>query len=151
MIDWHLTFENAEMLGFVGRLIAYRRFHELFRHIDWGSPADAEHTAVRFHGVALHQPDWSPESRSLAVEFEWRDEHIFLIANSYWQPLTFELPAPGAGRSWRRAIDTRYKSIAGAALSEQGWYEAGARSVAVLEASSPRALRLGATPARTHE
>ena len=133
-MNWQLALDNAELVHFFGRLVAFRRYHELFRHIDWSLAGDSEHTDVRFHGVELNRPDWSQASRTLALELSWRRERVLIIINAYWEPLTFALPALAAPKVWRRAIDTRLKGISGGPLSEQGWYEAGARSVAVLEA-----------------
>jgi glycogen operon protein len=55
------------------------------------------------------QPDWGPDSHSLALSGELRDEGLsyFLILNAYWEPLDFELPPVGnPGEAWHRWIDT---------------------------------------------
>ncbi len=91
-VDWRLAETNRDLVELVRSLIAFRRGHEVFGRIDWASPSGREHAEVLFHGVRLHQPDWSQDSRSLAMEAHWRGERIFLIANAYWEPLEFELP-----------------------------------------------------------
>jgi isoamylase len=67
-----------------------------------------------WHGVRLHQPDWSDSSRSIAFTAELRGERmlIHLILNAYWDPLDFELPGSVGGRqtTWRRWIDTSLDS-----------------------------------------
>ena len=93
-VDWRLAEANRGLLEFVRRLIAFRRGRGLFARIDWSPSPGGEQAEIRFHGVRLHQPDWSHDSRSLAMEAVWRGERIFLIANAYWEPLEFELP-PG--------------------------------------------------------
>jgi glycogen operon protein len=65
---------------------------------------------IHWHGTRLYQADWSPESRALALELRGtgdRDgaEHIFIIANAYWDRLRFELPGLD-GRRWLRFLDT---------------------------------------------
>jgi glycogen operon protein len=91
-VDWRLAETHRDLLELVRSLICFRRRHEVFGRIDWASPSGREHAEVLFHGVRLHQPDWSHDSRSLAMEARWRGDRILLIANAYWEPLEFELP-----------------------------------------------------------
>ncbi len=95
-VDWRLAEANRDLLDFVRKLIAYRRRHGLFARINWNPSPQEDQAAIQFHGVRLHQPDWSFDSRSLAMEARWRGERLLLIANAYWEPLEFELP-PDAG------------------------------------------------------
>ncbi|MGQ9918358.1 MAG: hypothetical protein ACUVS7_13145 [Bryobacteraceae bacterium] len=132
-VDWRLAETNKNLLEFVRALIAFRRRHEMFSHIGWASSPGQEHAEVFFHGVRLHQPDWSHDSRSLAMEARWRKERIFLIANAYWEPLEFELPP-----------DARWEPLfySGGSLPEVG-------SLVVLEGRS--ALLLTASDSRKDE
>jgi len=47
-----------------------------------------------WHGVKLHQPDWSQQSHSLAFSAELPQERLsfYFIFNAYWEALEFELP-----------------------------------------------------------
>ena len=92
--------------------------------------------------MRLRQPDWGPDSHSLAVEAELRQERldVFLILNAYWEPLDFELPPAmeGGASAWRRWIDTALASPldivpwqTAPSLTSQ-LYEAAPHSVAVL-------------------
>jgi glycogen operon protein len=66
-----------------------------------------------WHGVKLHQPDWTQQSRSLAFSAEVPEENVsfHFIFNAYWGPLDFELPETRfAGHPWRRWIDTALES-----------------------------------------
>ena len=95
-----------------------------------------------WHGVKLHQPDWSPQSHSLALSAEIPEENVsfYFIFNAFWESLDFELPAAGptGGYDWRRWIDTSLESP----CDIQDWpaapivtgrtYRAGPRSVVVL-------------------
>jgi glycogen operon protein len=60
--------------------------------------------------VALHRPDWSDQSHSLAFTLQSVRARFLLhvILNAYWELLTFELPpAPSESlQEWRRCIDT---------------------------------------------
>jgi glycogen operon protein len=73
--------------------------------------AFSQNAEVQFdwHGVRLHAPDWSHESRSLALHLhgrpENRQDHIYLIANAHWEPHEFELPILPRWE-WTLAVDT---------------------------------------------
>ena len=132
-VDWRLADANADLLEFVRSLVRFRRAHELFARIDWATEQARGAARIRFHGVRLHQPDWSHHSRSLAMEACWRGERIFLIANAYWEPLCFQLPPDTA---WLVRFDTFGQS--GRMARER--IEAGPRSVLLLTPSrSPAA------------
>ena len=53
-----------------------------------------------WHGVKLGRPEWSPASRSVALQVEMKQERavIYLILNAYWEPLDFE---SAASLQWR--------------------------------------------------
>ncbi len=109
--DWALPAKHADVHRFVHLLIERR----LMR--------DAEHERRRvslnqmirearkeWHGIKLHQPDWSEHSHSLVLSAELRKERLLfnLIMNAFWEPLEFELPPAekASGNFWRRWIDT---------------------------------------------
>ena len=94
-----------------------------------------------WHGVKLHQPDWSRFSHSLAIGAEMKNEGLLLhvIMNAYWEALDFELPVlKDRSENWRRWIDTALDPPHeicewNAAVAVSGrTYRAGARSVVVL-------------------
>jgi glycogen operon protein len=96
---------------------------------------------IEWHGVALHEPDWSETSRSFALRVTSYDNHfrLHLIANAYWEGLSFELPpADGLGSHWKRWIDTALPSPhdisdwGGAPALTTTHYRVEARSVVVL-------------------
>lgn len=144
-IDWNLKEENADLFRFFRLLIAFRRTHAAMRRISFAPmPCCAQ---VAWHGVKLGQPDWSWDSRSLAMQ-RWAtdgsrgEDHIYFIANAHEESHVFELPALPHGR-WYRFIDTMLDSTAdiaessdSAALVGAAYYEVGPRSVVVL-ASRP--------------
>jgi isoamylase len=113
--DWTLVAKHADVNRFVTLLIERRlrrsTEHER-RRVSLNqliSEANKE-----WHGTRLHQPDWGPWSRSLALSVEVRKQQLrfHLIMNAYWEPLDFELPSPdkGEGKPWRRWIDTALDS-----------------------------------------
>jgi isoamylase len=136
--DWRLVEANADLLRFFRLLIRLRRNHALLRRATFS----AGPVQVDWHGVHLHQPDWSYESRSLAMHIhgrpDERQDHLYLIANAHWEAHEFELPVI-PGWEWTRAIDTTLEapSDIGAAGEETSLrnvqrYPVGPRSVVVL-------------------
>jgi isoamylase len=95
-----------------------------------------------WHGVKLHQPDWSDQSHSVAFSAELRQEGlcVYVALNAYWERLDFQLPPLGDGgpKTWCRWIDTMRESPQDivpwqSAPSLSGHcYQAGPRSVVVL-------------------
>jgi isoamylase len=104
-LDWSLLERNGDLHRFVRELIAHRR--SLWSDLARGLTLEdlVSRHAVRWHGVTLDQPDWSPSSRSFAVTLTSLDgsHRWHAMVNAWWEPLTFELPSP---ESWHRWIDT---------------------------------------------
>jgi isoamylase len=109
--NWSLVEKHADIHRFVKILIARRLLRD--------TKAERQRMTLTqlisegftgWHGVKLHQPDWSDSSRSVAFSAQLADEglSIFAIFNAYWEPLEFELPQVNCAESgaWRRWIDT---------------------------------------------
>jgi glycogen operon protein len=112
--DWTDCDRHADVLRFF-RLLCARRTSRVAKH---------EHRRVTlnelirqaektWHGTRAGRPDWSADSRSLALELALRQEGIgvHLILNASREMSSFELPerTRGAG-PWRRWIDTALQS-----------------------------------------
>ena len=143
-LDWTLLSKHADVHRFVRLLIARRLLREIEherRRISLNQfLRDAQHA---WHGVKLNQPDWGPDSRSLALGAEIKSQGMFLhiILNAYWEHLDFELPVlKSDGKSWRRWIDTAldppHEIVEWEAAPQVpgSTYHAGPRSVVVLGA-----------------
>jgi hypothetical protein len=100
--------------------------------------------ALPLSAGALWHPDWSHESRALAMHaYEATGEmpdHAYVIANAHWEPHDFALPAV-VGRRWHLAVDTMQEPPADIAepgaelrLPESERIADGPRSVVVLVA-----------------
>jgi glycogen operon protein len=145
--DWNLVRQHAGLHRFV-QLLATRR---ALRKLDGGCQRLSLNQLLRraskaWHGVKLHQPDWSQQSHSLAFSAEIPEESLsfYFIFNAYWEDLEFELPVEShvASQPWRRWIDSSLESP----YDIQDWptacevtgrsYRAGPRSVAVLIAAA---------------
>jgi glycogen operon protein len=141
--DWSLIMKHQDLHRFV-KLLASRRL----RRRDGGPEGHVTLTQLismgmkGWHGVKLNQPDWGDSSHSIALSAELPRQalRVYLIFNSYWESLDFELPGVKEGNeySWRRWIDTflepPYEIVAWdeAPAVVGGTYRAGPRSVVVL-------------------
>ena len=112
--DWGLAETNGELLRFLRRLIRLRREHPVLRRGSFSAEPEPGTPRVEWHGVRLREPDWSYESRSLAMHMEGcpdgRQDHVYVIANAHWTPLDFELPVV-PGWDWRRTVDTNEPAL----------------------------------------
>jgi isoamylase len=145
--DWGLLEKHADIFRFVSLLNARRslRSNEMERsRVSLNRVLrDAN---ISWHGVKLNNPDWRPDSHSIALTAELRKNNLLLhlILNAYWEPLDFELPSLGDSGRWRRWIDTSLPSpddIADwrtAPPIEDHLYRADARSVVAIYADLRR-------------
>ena len=154
--DWSLTDRYAEIRRFVRGLIDVRLALDMTR-VMHGLPLTEflRRSLVEFHGVRLHQPDWSENSHTLAVTVRSviGTRMVHLILNSYEHPLDFELPAVASPTlPWRRVADTALDppdDVAGldSAPPVRGTtYRADAHSVVLLCADPPRRHRRQLAP-----
>jgi isoamylase len=110
-LDWGLLKQHADLHRFVKQLIHHRLNLEVTR-LEGTLTLNRllRHANVHWHGVRLHQPDWSHGSRSLAFTIESlsHTRRFHVILNAYWEALTFELPPvpDKALGGWRRLLDT---------------------------------------------
>jgi glycogen operon protein len=106
--DWSLVERHAEIHDFVRSLLRFRSGIAV-------GPATRGMTLVElltearieWHGIRPNQPDWSPNSHSLALSVQDGRKHYYLVMNAYWEPLQFELPpVPEGTAGWLRVLDT---------------------------------------------
>ena len=91
-VDWERRDEFADLERFVAELLALRARHTAFARADWWGDD------VTFYG-AKGPVDTSRDSRSLA----WCIDGLYVITNSWWEPVPFWLQAPGP---WTVVVDT---------------------------------------------
>jgi glycogen operon protein len=138
--NWHAIHEHAELLRFVRGVIHLKQSHQLFQ-MDrfWTEPGGPELT---WHGVQPGAPDLRHDSHSIALEIvqSSHGEHLYMILNSYWEPLTFKLPTLPSGQRFYCLVDTGqpspqdYFEVEQAPPCVESTYLAAARSVVVLKA-----------------
>jgi glycogen operon protein len=137
--DWSLLEKHADVHRFVKLLLQRRLLRDTTHEEQRTSLTELIDKANKtWHGVKLNQPDWGPNSHSIAFGAELKREGLtfHLIMNGYWESLEFELPTVTGG--WRRWIDTFLPSPQDivewkAAVPVSGnSYHAGPRSVVIL-------------------
>ncbi|QDU26756.1 Glycogen debranching enzyme [Anatilimnocola aggregata] len=139
-LDWSLLDKHADVHRFFSLLCARRSLRSV-EHEQKRLSVNAmlREATKSWHGVKLHQPDWSDASRSIALSGELRQEGLqfYLILNAYWESLEFELPVLEKS-VWRRWIDTGLDSPLDICPWQEspahlgGSYSAASRSVVML-------------------
>lgn len=144
-MDWSGVSRNAALLRFFKLTIKLRKSHPAFRCGSFSYNDKSGDFSAAWHGVKLHCPDFSGESRSLALQISCNKPEyaglpdLYLVFNSYWEALLFELPTLADGRKWRKKVDTSLDSPYDIAdeggeilLENRKEYLVGPRSVIVL-------------------
>jgi isoamylase len=105
-VDWRMRETNADLFRFFRLLIRFRQAHPSLRRRTFLE--DEPGAPLVWHGTKREKPDWSPESRILAMQLRGgrKDDDIYLIANAHWEAHEFDLPRIAPGKSWRRFLDT---------------------------------------------
>jgi len=139
--DWSQVPAHAGLRRFVRELINFR-LHCFTNPDSEDRPLSQvlQDSEITWHGVRLGQPDWSPDSRSLAITVttDGGASLTHIIFNTFWEALDFQLPLLADGKAWHRVVDTNLASPqdirdAHHAPPIQGFsYRAAPRSVVVL-------------------
>lgn len=113
--NWDLVEKNAEIFRFVKILIKKRLLRESSQStFNLSLKEMLMHSKINWHGIKLHQPDWSPTSLSIAMTILSLNGKMAMhyLINSYNQNLEFEIPQTINEKpiSWRRWIDTSLES-----------------------------------------
>lgn len=160
--DWSLLEKHSDILRFTQKLIRLRPDLSFTRrpNLDMTLNQLLEDEPVTWHGTHLGRPDWADYSHSIAFTVKSMSEErlFYLVLNSYWKPLDFELPplpeppfpdplsSPLSASplrnplTWRRVVDTWLESPDDIRLPEEAppvagsTYRAQPRSLVVLVA-----------------
>jgi len=111
--DWSLVNRHADVLRFVRLLTGRRVLRDVTTTQERVSLTELLRQAKRaWHGVKDLQPDWGPQSHSIALGAEMPRAGLafHLIVNAYWNALDFEIPVVPASHPWLRWIDTMRNS-----------------------------------------
>lgn len=121
-VNWEKLKENQDLLDFTIKIIALRKDLDYFKN--------EEQYNVSWHGVHYNQPDWSYHSCSIACFIEGK-ESMFLIANSYYEPLIFDIPTITG--KWQCILNTATKENFLNVLIKETTYEVKAHSVCLFK------------------
>ncbi len=112
-IDWSLKEPNSEHFRFCKQMIAFRARHPVLRHPTYCTekPTSDDHVEVSWHGGIAWQPDWSPESRSIAFMLRGPRsqpiaEAVYVALNMSWETKSFGLPLAPQGLRWHVFANT---------------------------------------------
>jgi glycogen operon protein len=140
-IDWQQA--DPDFHRFVRTLIGFRSRHAILRRTAFVGSDSQPGPSLSWHGQDLYRPDWSSESRLLALHLQAdgqsSSDQIYVIANAHWEGHDCEVPELPQG-PWRRFLDTSIdgrETIAepGAELAiAPGRYSVSPRSVVILTA-----------------
>lgn len=105
--DWKDVDRHHEIFRFTQMLCAQRVRRDVCHERQRIGLTDVIRSAEKaWHGVKLHEPDWSDRSYAIALSAAVKSRNLlfYVAMNAYWEPLTFELPPTKT--PWRRWIDT---------------------------------------------
>jgi len=140
-LNWEMATTNAGLLRFFQHMIDFRKRCHMLRRDTFALDGETGFH-VTWHGSKRMSADWSPESRSVAMQWtqihkDGSREDLHFIAHAHWDDCEFELPDIGE-REWLRLVDTSLPSPhdiadegAEFSLPSQESYFVKARSVAI--------------------
>ncbi len=151
---WDRLGTGCSLFRFVRHLLQLRQAHPVLRRRDYlrhqagaGGNGGFLCDSVSFHGTQPWAPDWSHESRRLALLFagaappaeETPGDLLYIIMNAHWEAADFTLPLLPKRKRWHLAINTSmpspqdsYPAGEEIALGDPEAVIAGARSVMIL-------------------
>jgi glycogen operon protein len=102
-VDWTLAQRNAGLVRFTRMMVALRKKYFTLGREEFLARAS-------WHGTKVGEPDWTGQSRTLALRLEGGQGQpgFYAMFNAHWEPHRFALPA-AEGR-WRRLVDTHLPS-----------------------------------------
>ena len=99
---WDRFEEHQEIHRFARAIIAFRQEHPVLRRTEFYEDGE-----IDWFGPDGAVPDWKDEeARELGARIRGEDREILLLFNASPEEITFELPPPPDGTSWRRRFDT---------------------------------------------
>ena len=104
-VDWGLAQKNAGQVRFTSLMIALRKKYFVLSREQFLK-------RVRWHGTEQGQPDWTGQTRTLAMELQSRQGQpaFYVMFNAHWEPHLFSLPPVEGPSRWRRLVDTNLPS-----------------------------------------
>ncbi len=142
-VDWSLLTRHADLHRLFRALVRYRRAHPILRRRAFFRDGEGSALEIGWHGPKLRRPDWSAESRTIAMHLLGGsdDDDLMLLANMGESAVRFEIPRASYEKRWRRFVDTSLESPGDVAeddampvLSDLATYSVAPRAIALLVA-----------------
>ena len=109
-LDWERLEKYKEIHDFVKFMIAFRKAHPILRKRT--NPAACQLPPISFHNGYPYNSVTEYNTHMIGIMFAGRnadntkDDIIFYCMNSYWEPLTLQLPSLNNGMNWKIVINT---------------------------------------------
>lgn len=122
-LDWTRLKNYQEVHDFVRFMIRFRRKHPIIRKST--QPAKCEFAEMTVHNDRPFNAETAYNTHLIGVMFAGRNEDdtdddiIFYCMNSYWEPLSTQIPPLPQGREWKVAVNTYCKYEDGKNFGEQ--------------------------------
>lgn len=137
-LDWNRLKQYREIHDFARFMIAFRKAHPILRKTT--APAACQFPEISIHNGYPHQENTDYTTHLIGIMYAGRnaentgDDIVFYAMNSYWEPLTAQLPVLHNGMRWTVSVNTNCL------------YEDGVDYDAMTEWFGPYTIRI---PART--
>jgi isoamylase len=127
-INWGLLDKNSSFLNFSKYVINFRKNHPALRRKRFFTGLDIDGDDIpdiSWHGTELDKPDLGNDSHCIAFMIDGSksnsgmnkdDNNIYVVINSFWEDMDFNLPEPEIKKFWHVSIDTS---------TSKGFYESG--------------------------
>ena len=109
-LDWNRLEQYKEMHDFVKFMIAFRKAHPVLRKKTKLAvcqlPQISIHNGFPYNAVTEYHTHMIGIQFAGRNEDDTRDDIIFYCMNSYWEPLTLQLPSLTNGMEWKVVVNT---------------------------------------------
>jgi len=120
-INWEYLQQHGDIFRFCKEMIGFRKAHPVLRRKTFfqGKCAGENTFDIAWHGIKTGEPDWSPQSHSIAClingdcvreDYGIPDNDIYMAFNASRYHLDFEIPEAPSGGNWYIAINTSMES-----------------------------------------
>jgi isoamylase len=109
--DWSALEREKDLFEYVKKIIRFNLSTPYFQEgYFWNLKKQKDTTHIVWHGTRIGEPDLSHQSHSIAFSLTNHryDDQLHVIINSFWEPLTFELPPleMDGGNRWVQILNT---------------------------------------------
>lgn len=115
--DWSMIEQNQDLYQFARAVIEFRRRHPVLRGGHFLRGQDYNNKGcqdISWYGVRGIHPNWGKDNRALAFMLcgdyakggLWKDDHVYVAMNMFWEDRTFNVPAAPNGATWHLFVNT---------------------------------------------